>query len=98
MESNQTATAGKPPKAGNSSSLASSVILFGGIAVAALASIYLLETNPTTGTWQQGYDPMGNWWVSTALAGLPILVLLGAMAILRLKAACGRGDPGWLPR
>ena len=56
------------------------------MAIAALASIYLLETNPTTGTWQQGYDPMGRWWLSTALAGLPILVLLGAMAILRLKA------------
>ena len=86
MESNRTASAHKPTAAGKTSSLASSVILFGGMAIAALASIYLLETNPTTGTWQQGYDPMGRWWLSTALAGLPILVLLGAMAILRLKA------------
>lgn len=84
MESNGTA----PAQASGSkpSSLASSVIIFGGIAVAALGSIYLLRTNPTTGTWLQGYDPMGHWWLSTVLAGLPILVLLGAMAILRLKA------------
>jgi hypothetical protein len=86
MESNQTASAQKPATTGNTSSLASSVILFGGLAVAALASICLLKTNPITGTWQQGYDPTGRWYLSTALAGLPILVLLGAMAILRLKA------------
>lgn len=85
MAPNRTAPA-QTQAAGKSPSLASSVILFGGIAVLALASIYLLETNPTTDTWHQGYNPLGRWYFSTALAALPILLLLSAMAILRLKA------------
>jgi lactate permease len=49
-------------------------------------AIYLLKTNPLTGNWMQGYDPTGHWWLSTAIAALPVAVLLGTMAILRLKA------------
>jgi lactate permease len=37
-------------------------------------------------TWTQGYDPLGHWWLSTLLAAVPVLVLLGALAILRIKA------------
>lgn len=48
--------------------------------------LFLLWTNPRAGHWQQGYDPLGHWWLSTATAALPVLVLLGAMAILRVKA------------
>jgi lactate permease len=29
---------------------------------------------------------MGHWWISTTFAALPIVVLLGAMAVLRIKA------------
>ena len=47
---------------------------------------WLLATNSTSRHWSQGYDPMGHWWLSTLCAGLPILILLGTMAILRLKA------------
>ncbi|MGB7136834.1 MAG: L-lactate permease [Acidobacteriaceae bacterium] len=49
-------------------------------------AIYLLTTNVTSGHWAQGYDPLGHWQLSTAVAALPIVVLLGAMAILRVKA------------
>jgi lactate permease len=31
-------------------------------------------------TWTQVYDPTGYWWLSTLLAALPILVLLGLLA------------------
>ncbi len=59
-------------------------------AVIALALIcgvvYLFKTNPAAGRWQQGYNPTGQWILSTLIAALPIVVLLGAMAILRLKA------------
>jgi len=36
-------------------------------------------------TWTQVYDPMGHWWLSTLIAALPILVLLGLLAGLRVR-------------
>ena len=37
-------------------------------------------------TWNQNYDPLGHWWLSTLVAALPILVLLGLLAGLKVKA------------
>lgn len=36
--------------------------------------------------WHQVYDPVHNAWLSTLLAALPIVVLLGGLAVLRLRA------------
>ena len=36
-------------------------------------------------TWTQVYDPFGVWWLSTLVAALPIVVLLGLLAIFRIK-------------
>jgi lactate permease len=36
--------------------------------------------------WNQVYNPLGNWILSTILAALPIIVLLGSLAFLHLKA------------
>jgi len=36
--------------------------------------------------WNQVYDPTGHWVLSTILAALPIIVLLGSLAFLHLKA------------
>src|SRR6202795_4639454 len=36
-------------------------------------------------TWTQVYDPFGVWWLSTLVAALPIVVLLGLLAIFRVK-------------
>ena len=36
--------------------------------------------------WVQQYDPLGNWPASTAVAALPVLVLLGLLASGRLNA------------
>ena len=35
--------------------------------------------------WTQVYDPFGHWWLSTLVAALPILVLFGLLAGLRVK-------------
>ena len=37
-------------------------------------------------TWTQVYDPFNNPWISTLVAALPVLVLLGLLAGLRVKA------------
>lgn len=36
--------------------------------------------------WSQLYDPFGNMWLSTLLAAVPILVLLGAIGIFEVRA------------
>ena len=36
--------------------------------------------------WQQAYDPLGNGLLSALVAGIPIIVLLGTLAFLKLKA------------
>ena len=36
--------------------------------------------------WQQVYDPIGNPWVSTLLAAVPVVAMLGALAFLRWPA------------
>lgn len=75
-------TSPEPEKSAAGSSWGLAVILTVMIACA----VTLLATNSTAVHWAQGYDPMGNWLLSTLVAALPVVVLLGAMAILRLKA------------
>ena len=65
---------------------ASAVPFLAVVFVVVAAVVWILKTNPPSGSWSQGYDPVGPWWVSTLLAGLPIFVLLASMAILRVKA------------
>ncbi|HTT36848.1 MAG TPA: L-lactate permease [Burkholderiales bacterium] len=36
--------------------------------------------------WTQVYDPLGNPWLSTVCAALPVIVLLGSLAFLRMAA------------
>jgi len=37
-------------------------------------------------TWTQVYDPLGHWWLSTLVAALPVIVLLGLLAGFKVKA------------
>ena len=74
------AASGKSPSA---LSLTSMIL---GILAAVAGAVYLLKTNPASGLWQQADDPTGHWWLSTIFAAMPVVVLLGAMALLHMKA------------
>jgi lactate permease len=37
-------------------------------------------------TWTQVYDPLGHWWLSTLVAALPVVVLLGLLAGFKVRA------------
>ena len=36
-------------------------------------------------TWTQVYDPLGHWWLSTLVAALPIIILLGLLAGFKVR-------------
>ena len=41
--------------------------------------------------WQQIYDPFGNMVVSTLLAAVPVVVMLGALGLFHIKAHIAAG-------
>src|SRR5258707_14536827 len=47
--------------------------------------IVAFEGSPGITSWMQAYDPSHHWWLSTVWAALPLVVLLAAMIVLRLK-------------
>ena len=48
--------------------------------IAIIVVIFILKIPPLAQPWSQGYDPTGIWWLSTLVAALPVVVLLGALA------------------
>jgi len=56
------------------------------IIIAAIAALAILRIPSLSSPWAQGYDPTGHWWLSTILAALPIIVLLGGIAFGHVKA------------
>ncbi|MGD0213464.1 MAG: L-lactate permease [Terriglobales bacterium] len=48
--------------------------------------VVVLKAPPLAHPWPQNYDPTGRWWLSTLIAALPIVVLLGTLALLHIKA------------
>src|ERR1035437_9516116 len=84
--SNPSASAPKPAALSQSAQggtrLPSILMAVGATAVLALALTGSTSSKP----WTQGYDPLDHWWLSTICAGLPVLVLLGTLALFRMKA------------
>jgi lactate permease len=54
--------------------------------VAAVIVVLAWTGAPPSNPWAQGYDPLGRWWLSALCAALPVIVLLGTLAIFRMKA------------
>ncbi len=55
------------------------------VALLAGAAAVILRM-PAAAAWAQGYDPTGNWLVSTLVASIPVIVLLGALATTKVSA------------
>ena len=51
--------------------------------VAVIVAIIILKIPALSSPWSQGYDPTGHWWLSTLIASLPVMVLLGAWLSVR---------------
>jgi lactate permease len=51
-----------------------------------IAAVLILRIPPRADPWPQNYDPTGRWWLSALLAALPVVVLLGSLALLHMKA------------
>ncbi len=54
--------------------------------IAIIAAVVILRLPELSAGWQQQYDPTGHWWLSTLIASLPVIVLLGALAFGHIKA------------
>jgi lactate permease len=56
------------------------------VILAAIVAIIILKIPTLSAPWAQGYDPIGHWWLSTLIAALPVVVLLGSLALGHVKA------------
>ena len=73
-----------PSKA--SSTSANPVAWISTLVAVIVAAVIILKAPPLASPWPQNYDPTGRWWLSTLIAALPIVVLLGTLALLHIKA------------
>jgi lactate permease len=46
----------------------------------------LLENGTSMGTWTQNYDPLGNAWLSTVAAAVPVCLLFYLLAVRKIRA------------
>lgn len=65
---------------------ANPVVWITALVAAIVAAVLILRIPPLAHPWPQGYDPLGHWWLSTLIATIPVVVLLGSLALLRMKA------------
>lgn len=56
------------------------------IVAAIVAAVLILRIPSPAHPWPQNYDPTGRWWLSALVATLPVVVLLGSLALLHMKA------------
>ncbi|ABF40729.1 L-lactate transporter [Candidatus Koribacter versatilis Ellin345] len=56
------------------------------VVLLAIAATVILRMPPAGAPWSQGYDPLGSWLISTIVASIPVIVLLGALASTKVPA------------
>jgi lactate permease len=61
------------------------LVILAVVAAALETAVMFFRRSPLLTIWRQSYDPAHAWLLSAALAALPLLVLLVAMAGLRIK-------------
>jgi lactate permease len=69
-----------------SSPKANSVAWLVAVVAAIVAAVLILRIPAPGHPWPQNYDPTGHWWLSALVAALPVVVLLGSLALLHMKA------------
>jgi lactate permease len=65
-----------------SNPIASAIFVIG----AAIIAVVILRVPTMSSAWSQAYDPSGHWLISTLIAALPVVVLLGSLALGHIKA------------
>jgi lactate permease len=66
--------------------VANPIFWIAGLIAAVIAAVMILRLGPPAHPWPQNYDPVQHWWLSALLATLPVVVLLGSLALLHMKA------------
>jgi lactate permease len=56
------------------------------VVLLAVAATVILRMPAVGAAWAQGYDPLGHWLISTIVASIPVIVLLGALASNKVHA------------
>ncbi|MDR3671097.1 MAG: L-lactate permease [Holophaga sp.] len=79
---------GKPPVAAKEQAPppANLGMLAGILAAVAILAVVILKLPALGLPWAQNYDPTGHWWLSTLVATLPVVVLLGSLGLFHVKA------------
>jgi lactate permease len=79
-------TSPTPPPANTTPKSANPVVWVTALLVVIISAVLILRIPPLPHPWPQGYDPTGHWWLSALLAALPVVVLLGSLGLLHIKA------------
>jgi lactate permease len=79
-------TTATTPTPKTSPASANPVVWIIALLVAVVAAVLILKIAPLAHPWPQNYDPAGHWLFSTLIAALPVVVLLGTLALLHMKA------------
>jgi lactate permease len=56
------------------------------VVLLAVGATIILRMPAVGAPWLQGYDPSGHWLISTLMAAIPVIVLLGALASTKVSA------------